>query len=262
MSAAAVSAFSVTGTAHVVAVSGYKLTLVLVSIEAAGAWIGRRTAAGASIAFAALYLACSGFVPAVVRAVIMSLLFVLARQFGRRYALMPSLLVAALAILALNPLAARFDLGFDLSFIGILGIVYVAPVVETFLAPIATRLPRTFGIRQIFVNTTAAQIATIPLIAYSFHQLSFIAPVANLLVLPLLAPLIGVVYALAMPVLGAAVAYAARLPLWYVASVVNWLATLPFACATVNVTWWGMLAAYVGEVGAVVWFNVRTPRKS
>jgi competence protein ComEC len=174
----------------------------------------------------------------------------------------PSLLVAALVILAWNPLAVRFDLGFDLSFVGILGIVYFGPAVEAVLAPIVTRLPRTLGIRQIFVTTTAAQLATLPIMAYSFHQVSFVAPIANLLVVPLLAPLIGVGYALALPAAcGVAVAYVARLPLAYISFVVNGLASVPFAYATVNVPWWGMLVVYVLEVAGLFWFNVRFKKK-
>jgi competence protein ComEC len=256
LDAAAVAAFSVTGTAHVIAISGYKLTLVVVSIEAAGAWVGRRTAAGASVVFAVLYLVCSGFAPAVLRAVVMSTMFVLARTFGRRYAVLPSLLIAALVILIANPLAARFDFGFLLSFVGILGIVYVSPIVEWALAPVVEHLPTTLGIRHIFVGTTAAQIATAPLIAYSFHQFSFVAPVANLLVVPLLAPLIGAGYALALPALGVAAAAVARFPLAYVSFIVNWLASLPFAYANVGVAWWGMALIYAAEVAGIMWFNV------
>ena len=248
MDAASVQAFSSTGTAHMVAVSGYKLTLVLVAIESVGAWIGRRTASFAAVLFGAVYLACSGFVPAVVRAVVMSILFVLARASGRRYALLPSLMVAALVILALDPLAVRFDLGFILSFVGILGIIYFSPIVKFTLAPIVDRLPRALGIREIFVSTTAAQLATMPIMAYSFHQLPLIAPVANLLVVPLLAPMILATYLTAIPIFGVPLAWAARLPLAYITWVVTNLARVPFSCVQVNISWQWLCIIYTIEL--------------
>jgi len=117
-----------------------------------------------------------------VRAAIMGILVLLARQSGRSYSARNALVLAGGIMVFLNPKILRFDIGFQLSFLATAGLIWLAPVFEKWFA----KLPRALVFKEILIATLSAQLAVLPLILFYFGQLSFVSPLANLAVLVLI----------------------------------------------------------------------------
>lgn len=219
--------FNSIGVAHVIAVSGYKLTLLLVWVDAIARYFGKKKTVWVPGTVAILYAVIANFSPAVMRSVIMSGMFVFAKQKGRRNNLFNSLVFTAVILLIENPLIIKYDLGFILSFLGIAGIVLYSPLINFLLNRYRIKIPHIFGIREIFVSTTAAQIATLPIMVKTFHILPLIAPVSNLLVLPLLAPIIALGYLFLIPIAGLLVKPILLVALNYTLITVGFMYSIP-----------------------------------
>src|SRR5690606_9824639 len=86
-------------------------------------------------------------------------------------------LTAALMI-GYNPKILIHDVGFQLSFLATMGLVYVSPILEQYLK----KLPKRFAIRDSINLSLSAQIMALPIIVLNFHNLSLISPISNLLV--------------------------------------------------------------------------------
>jgi competence protein ComEC len=187
-------AFQATGTSHIIAISGFNITIL------AGLFstlfvklLGKRRrflAAGLSAAAIGLYTILVGAEAAVVRAALMGALALFARQVGRQQDGLNSLgLVAALMALG-NP-NILWDVGFQLSFMATLGLVlYATPLTEAFLRLASRRLSGSTAQRlagpvgEYVLLTFAAQITTLPVIAYHFKRISLVAFLVNPLILP------------------------------------------------------------------------------
>ncbi len=192
-------AFNATGASHVIAISGFNMTLIagLLSRLLALAWPRRRTLTVILSAAAILtYTVFVGADPSVVRAAIMSILLILAPLFRRRTYVPASLAFAALVMSALDPFVL-WDVGFQLSFAAVLGMaLFVAPLEDAlhhglsrwFAADTARQLLRLLN--EPLVVTLAAQITTLPLIALYFGRLSLSSFLVNFLILPVQAPLL------------------------------------------------------------------------
>lgn len=131
-----------------------------------------------------------------------------------------------------------WDTGFQLSFLGTLGIVLFTPFFQHLLR-FLTRFPLGAYVAEIISVSLAAQVATLPIFAISFQQISFVALPANILTVPLLGLLLslGVLICLSglLSIQLASIAGWLAWPLlWYVSSVVNWCAQLPGAYLTVT----------------------------
>jgi len=199
------SAFSLTGTIHLTVSSGFKVTILaglvasstrifykerdahLLSAEKLRDWRPWLTTGFVIVSIAA-YTVLSGFGPAAIRSGSMGILMVIAPLLGRVYNVYAALALATLVMSCLDPFVL-WDVGFQLSFIGTLGIVLLTPYCQYPLRPLM-RLPFGHIGVEIMAVTLAAQIATWPIVAITFDQVSFIAPVANILTVPLLGVLI------------------------------------------------------------------------
>jgi competence protein ComEC len=127
------------------------------------------------------------------RAGLMGFLVLWALYLGRINKMENALALAAVIMLIANPKVLRDDIGFQLSFLALLGLVYVYPLVDRFFAKIKIprpakalaflRVPGSFKIRETAAMTTAAQITTLPVIIYNFSQASPVAVLSNILVL-------------------------------------------------------------------------------
>ena len=90
-----------------------------------------------------------------------------------------------------NPLLLFYDIGFQLSFLAVLGLIYLEPLVRAFmkfLAKIFFKLKlkeKHDNILMFFSATISAQIFTLPVIVYNFGNISFVSPLANILILPI-----------------------------------------------------------------------------
>lgn len=175
--------FSISGVSHILAISGLHITLLITILDSLilSLSVPRKYVFPIITVAVIVYLVLIGFPASAVRASIMGWLVLLGRQSGRMYASGNAILLAVATMLFINPQLLRDDAGFQLSFAAVLGIVYLSPIVE----PILKRVPKTFGLQQSLLMTFSAQISTAPLIIYLFSQFSVIAPVTNLLILPM-----------------------------------------------------------------------------
>lgn len=243
--------FSVTGTSHLVAASGYNVaivaTLLLTGLISVGLW--RRHAFILVLGGLGVYAILAGAEPPVIRAAIMGALVLLARQAGRRTTMHNVFLLAVVAMLAFEPRLLRDDVGFQLSVVSTAGLLLWARPLErklTFLTPF-------LGIRASLAATIAATVATLPIIVTNFGTLSFVAPIVNLLVLPL------VPFAMGLGVLGAIGGVISALPAWLVLTtilqIIALLSELPFASWSVES--WGARIAFVVLLASIVWIARR-----
>lgn len=200
----------------------------------------------------AMYTILSGAGPAAIRAGMMGALLVIAPRIGRSYDIYSALAFAAL-LMSLEDPFILWEAGFLLSFLGTLGIVLFTPYLQRLLHPL-TRFPGGHTLAETVAMTMAAQIATLPIFATTFQNISLIAPLANMLTVPLLGILItlgtglclgGLVF-LPLATLWGWLIWPL---LWYVEHIVDWCAHVPGAYIPVNnfatsLTWgyYGLLA--------------------
>ena len=174
-------AFNKTGTTHILAISGYNITIIALYISALLLFfIRRQKAFWFAILAIALFVILTGSSPSVVRAAIMGSLVLLAYREGRFYSASNAVIFAGAVMIFLNPRILRFDLGFQLSFLATLGLIYIAPKVKEKLE----KVPEFWTFKENFISTVSAQAAVLPLILYQFKSFSFVSLPANFLILP------------------------------------------------------------------------------
>lgn len=220
------AALTAVGLVHIVAVSGYNLTIIVRGI-------GRLKLGSkyqklvASLALIAAFVLMTGFSASIVRAAIVSALSLWAWYYGRQ--LKPLVLIgAAAAITGLwNPYYVWGDIGWYLSFLAFFGVLVIAPLIAGRLFKRPPKL-----LTMVVIETLSAEVMTLPLILMTFGQLSVVALIANVLIVPLV-PLAMLLSAIAGAA-GAAIpqivgwfALPAQLLLTYMLDIVHILASLP-----------------------------------
>ena len=231
-------AFSDAGVIHVLAVSGLHVGLIIGIFYALfSALRCPRTAATLlTLALAAFYMVVVDLRPSVVRATIMAATVMGGRLLERDADLLNTIPFAGLIILIWDP-RLLFELGFQLSFAATLSIVYLQGRLLSLFCPfLSAASPR--WLRWTFSGLTvslAAQLGTLPIVAYHFQKIPVISLAANLVVVPLvgIAVALGFTTALLSP-LSAVLAKLYADANWLVLSVlirlVGWAAALPMAC--------------------------------
>lgn len=175
--------FEITGLTHIVAISGYNISLIIIFVTAIlGAFIPRSLQLPLAFLIIVIFTILVGASAGVIRAAIMGLLGFLALTLGRPYHLSLSLVLTAFVMTVFNPKILLQDISFQLSFAAVLGLIFVAPLVEKLLL----KIPDILAIRTSLVLTLAAQITAVPLIVFYFERLSLAAPLANILVAPVI----------------------------------------------------------------------------
>jgi competence protein ComEC len=200
--------------------------------------LGRKWGAVCAIAAISAYTIFVGGDAAVTRAAIMGALGVMGGMFGRRQNGLNSLGLAALVMVLINP-NIPWDIGFQLSVAATLGLVlYAQPLEERFVQLAARKLPEEDAhklvgpVSEFFLFTLAAQVMTLPIMAYHFGGISWITLVANPLILPAqsLVMVLGGLTLLAgliLPGLGQAMTLISLPFVRYTIRMVTWLARLP-----------------------------------
>jgi competence protein ComEC len=174
-------AFSKTGTTHILAISGYNITIVGLYISFLFMFFMRRQKAfWFTVLGIILFTILTGASASVVRAAIMSILVLLAYREGRFYNMTNSLVFAGLIMVILNPKILRFDVGFQLSFLATAGLIYLAPFIREKLE----RMPNFWNFKENFIATASAQLMVLPVILYNFGSFSFLSLPVNVLILP------------------------------------------------------------------------------
>ena len=184
------NAFKNTGTAHIIAISGFNIAII------AGLFFSifknitnERLGALLAVIGIFLYAILVGGDAAVMRAAIMGSVSLLARQLGRRNIGMNTLAFVAFIMAVINPLVI-WDVGFQLSFFATLGLILYAEPLSNFTASLIAKAFKediTVIVKILNENvvlTLAAQLMTIPLMAYYFQRFSLISFIANPFILP------------------------------------------------------------------------------
>lgn len=221
--------FNTTGTTHIIALSGFNITIIAWSIDwLLLHWLKRRISFLLSLIAIALFVIMAGASASVVRAAAMGILAMLALSTGRLRAVNNAMAFTGVAMLTLNPKILHFDVGFQLSFLALFGLVYLAPKIEPYFMWIWK------FIREILVATLSAQIFVVPVLLLNFDQLSLVAPLTNVLILLVIpfAMLFGFLaglLAMIWKILALPFAWITWAMLEYVIRVVEWTAKVPFA---------------------------------
>ncbi len=172
----------ITGTTHLVALSGYNIAVIINGLFfLLGFLINRRYAVWLCIVAVIGFVVMTGAEASVVRAAIMATIMVIAERTSRLYSVRNAIVATALVMTLVNPNILVFDIGFQLSFMALLGIVYVKPAIERMF-----RMKDEPGIlewRKNLVTTVAAQLTVLPILLASFGLLSPLAIITNMLLL-------------------------------------------------------------------------------
>ena len=210
------------------AVSGFNVTVVAGLVElAALRYMARQRALFLAILAVWLYSLLTGLPPSATRAATMCTLTLAAKLVGRGGDALSFLCLSGAIMAGLDPYIL-YDLGFQLSFLATAGLVLLEPVIRGWL----TRLPG--WLAASLSVTLAAQLATLPIMVGSFHTLSLVAPIANLLIVPML-PALMVLGALLVALgsvsmsIGHLFAPAVWLYSTYLVEVISYAARLPHA---------------------------------
>jgi len=236
-------AFARTGASHVIAISGFNMVVVsgIVLAVLKRIRVPDRRAALISIGVVVLYTLFVGASASVVRAAVMSSLWIAGSSILQRRTFVPaSLAFAALLMSFVNPYVL-WDIGFQLSLFATLGItLFTAPFTRWLRQGLAAGLPERWAesvtnwLAPTLLVSLAAQVLVLPLIALYFERISFVSLAVNLLIIPV-QPLIltlgglAALVSLIAPGLGLFGFYAVLPPLAWTIGVVRSFSELPFA---------------------------------
>lgn len=245
------------GLSHLLAVSGENVTLLaLLAMPVLAAFgIPLRERLVWTVALIAVYVPLAGSGPSIQRAGVMGAVGLLATLAGRRASRLYALGLAAVVTLAIDPSVAS-DVGWELSFVAVLGILLLASPIRAWLL---TRLgPGQWrrALAEGIAVTISASLATAPLIAHVFEEVSVTSLVANVLALPAVAPAmwLGMVSAALAQIPGIPLAPLNGLDallLAYIAQVAAWCGRPSWAVLHVQISVGAMLATYAGMAAAI-----------
>ncbi len=244
-----VDAFRSTGLTHLLAVSGGNVSMVLVIANLLLFWLPIRYRLIPMLLTITWFAIFTGLSASVVRASIMSGIATLALCHARPNSGWRNVVMAACVMALQNPRIVWWDIGFQLSFLSVLGLLTFG----SFFQKQCTWLNEKYGIRESLAMTLAAQMGTEPCVLYHFGQLSLISPFANMLVTPLI-PIIstlgGVSIALRIfsPTLALLPALGTQLCLWWVTTITYFLSQIPFASVHLEMSVWMIAVLYLGIV--------------
>ena len=244
----------IVGLSHVIAVSGYNLTILA---EVARRKLGKKSkfrSTVISIGLILLFVGLAGSSSSIARAAFVSLLTVVAAHYGRSVQPLLLILLAAAYTTLSNPLNLWTDIGWYLSFLAFFGVLIIAPAVQKrFLGN--KKEPNTVVL--LVIETSSAQVMTIPIIMYIFGQVSMVSLMSNILVVPLvpLAMLLSVVAGLGgmiAPAVAGVLAWPARMLLGFMLGVCSLLSRIPHAMSSLQIGVVVMCSMYAALVIVVI----------
>jgi len=226
--------YSATGVMHILSVSGMHVGMIFLVLEKLLAFLEKRkkgayVKALMVIVFIWLYALITGLSPAVLRAAAMLSLVVVGKTMKRHPDILNILAASVIFLLVWQP-SLLADLGFQLSYLAVAGIVLLYKPVYDFFVPGNGLLDKIWSIVAISI---AAQLVTLPLCLYYFHQFPNYFIITNIIVIPLSNLIIYTgILALALgniPWISLLVAKALSLMVWFLNAFIHWMGSLPFS---------------------------------
>ena len=251
--------FSRTGMTHIIAVSGYNVTIIAEYLIMFGIFLGlwRKQAIWFAIVGIFLFVVMVGFPSSAVRAGVMSSILLWAMKNGRLANCENAIIFAGAIMLAINPLLLRWDVGFQLSFLATLGIVASA----SFWEKSFIKNHKAFGISEIILLSLSAQIFVLPIIAYNFNIVSPISLLANVFILPIVPLSMLLVFLVCLfgfifSPLSLVFSWLAFVLLFYEIKLIHILAQFPWASVEIEkVTPWQVFLYYVTLAIVIFWIK-------
>lgn len=209
---------------HVVVLSGVLMSLFL------GLGLWRYQSFLLTVILISLFIILTGLQASAIRAGIMGGMFLLGHVIHRQSISQRALIMAAAFMLFLNPKLLTHDIGFQLSFLAVFGIILFLPVLQRMLRAV----PNALGARDILGMTFAAQLFTLPLLIHNFGYVSLISPLTNLLLVPFIPVLLslGFLFLIAgvlLPPLGFLLSFPISLLLLYFTGVIDAVSAFPLS---------------------------------
>ncbi len=255
--------FRKAGLSHIVALSGYNITIVADGIMKTFSFLPYFARFFGGIIGIILFVLMTGASSTAVRAGVMALIVILAQVTHRNYQAGRALIIAGLLMVIINPKILVFDTSFQLSFLATIAIIFVAPILNSKFAFITEKLK----LRETISATISAQILVLPLILYKMGLLSLVALPANVLVIGLIPVtmffgfITGMLGFIWLP-LSLPFAWISWLLLAYIIKVSEFFASLPFS--TVNISFFSSGIMVVCYIMITVWViyedNILDPR--
>ena len=241
------------GIIHIVILSGYAITIVAESVRRFFSRFGFRASIILASISIVLFALMTGAGAMVVRASIMALLAFLSKALSRKHDVVRALALTLFVMVLWNPMILVFDTSFQTSLLAVCGLIFVSPIFEKKF----TKVSASFGFKEIFISTLAAQIFVLPYIIYITGNLSLFAVPANLfvlIVLPMtmlfgmLSGVVGMISSiLAFPF--SAMAYFLTS---YELFIAKFFSAIPFSSINIPMPFWAVLIIY-----AILIFFVR-----
>ncbi len=262
---------NISGTRHITAISGMHIIILIKALMTVliivGFWRGQ--AFYFTLAIIALFIVMVGAPASAVRAGIMGGVLIFAEKIGRLNSSDRAVVFVATVMLVLNPLLLKFDVGFQLSFLAVLGIIYLKPIFDKFFNKI---LPKKFNqwlgqskfrkeTKSIISMTIAAQFGALPILVYNFGRISFISLLANILILPALPYIMGAGFIFAFssviwPVLGKILIWPVWFGFFYITKIIELFSKIPFASKQIlSLHWIWLIMYYVLLISFLIWYK-------
>lgn len=249
------------GLTHIIAVSGYNLTIILQASKRLLGKRSKRLSTWLSLSLIGVFLLLAGASASIVRAAIVSCLSIATGYYGRRTKPLLLITLAAAITAYANPFYVWTDTSWYLSFLAFYGVMVLSPLIAERLPPkLHNSLPG-----QVALESLCAEIMTLPYILFVFGQMSFVGLLANVLVTSLvplamlLATIAGVAGMLLMPVCGW-LAWPARLLLIYMLDTAHVLAAIPHIFVQhlgLRVPQMLLLYGLVASLTTAMWFKTK-----
>jgi len=186
---------SLSGTTHLVALSGYNISVIALAVGLAlNFFFSSAVSFYLSVLVITLFVLMAGAEASVVRAAIMGTIGLFAIQTERLFNPRNAIVIAAFIMVLFNPRVLVFDIGFQLSFAALLGMIYLAPSLKNLFNIESGGF---LSWKENAVTTSAAQIMALPILLSSFGIFSLTSLLANILILEFIPITMGIGFVMA-----------------------------------------------------------------
>lgn len=255
--------FKIAGVSHIVVLSGYNVTIVVLIIIKLLSRFPRKVAFGAATFGIAAFCIMAGGSSTIVRAGIMSFLF-LVGKFGRRSANANKLLfITGILMVLYNPLILLYDPSFHLSFLATFGLINISPLFHRRLKIFT----EDSVLREIIATSLAVEIFLIPYLLYSIGAISLVALPANILLLAFIPATMGIGFI--SSVLSFVFTSFARIPalisfvlLRYELGIVHFMASFPHVLMKITAPWWFAVTFYLSSFAVFLTHQIVLKRQA
>lgn len=244
------------GLIHIVVLSGYNIAIVIRAMMwVFGLW-GRKIGvvfAGVGII---LFVIMTGGTPPVVRSAIMASITLLGTLSYKNVLPNRALFGALFVMVFWNPYSLLYDASFALSILATFAIINCSTLMKELMWFVTDR----FQTKQILAETISTQIIVLPYLLYEIGNLSIVAPVSNIIVLPFIPWIMLLTFVVGMiafvPVISLPFAWTLIVVSSFVIYVTHILANIPFGYFQINhFPLWVMMLCYVGLYMLWIWYK-------